>query len=151
MSLNLLRKALVCRSRLSSEWFEWLFSTACTRSWKTWASREVGERKWLTSVWYFHFLAVWTVVDSDVFTGSRLRQGWLLRKMGQGLDIQRVDTKYFFSLHRMVCLVPSQNTLEFLYLAAKQYCHFKLLLCNSMCFHVALFLTATILQIYGCY
>lgn len=30
------------------------------------ASREVGERKWLSSVWSFRFLAVWTVVDSDV-------------------------------------------------------------------------------------
>ena len=66
VSLHLLRRVPVCGSLLSCEWFEWLFSAVCTWSWKARASREVGERKWLTWVWSFRFLAVWTVVDSDV-------------------------------------------------------------------------------------
>lgn len=63
----------------AAERFEWLSSAVCMWSWKVekfWRKKRTRS----TSVWYFHFLMVWTIFDS--VTGCYW-QGWLLRGRSQ--------------------------------------------------------------------
>lgn len=51
----------------AAEWFEWLSTAVCVCvELKGTEVLEEKKRKQSTSVWYFHFLTVWTIFDSDV-------------------------------------------------------------------------------------